>query len=149
MKYNMCSIIIWQGKVFIPSNGRYNNGIFTNIEPIWVGEPLVTNLTSIVKAILRKEPKVLPDPTPEELKIRRDLMPNVTGARNWNKLCKGGNSYVIDETERGFTLEFSQLDSKNRWVFDPLKRKTFLLNTDLENIVQELLDDLEKRKTAN
>jgi hypothetical protein len=145
MKYNMCSIIIWQGKVFVPSNGRYNNGIFTNIEPIWVGEPLLPNLTSIVKKILRTEPMVLQDPTQEDIKVQRDLMPNVTGARSWNRLCKGGINYVIDETERGFTLEFSHLDSKNRWVFDPIKRKTFPPNTDLESVVRELLSDLEKR----
>ncbi len=145
MKYNMCSIIIWQGKVFIPSNGRYDNGIFTNIEPVWVGKPLLTELCSIIKKILSNEPKVLPDPTQEDIKFQRDLMPNVTGARSWKRLCKGGINYVIDSTERGFTLEFSQLDSKNRWIFDPIKRKSFPPNTDLESIVQELLGDLEKR----
>jgi hypothetical protein len=145
MKHHLCSIIIWQGKAFVPSNGRYDNGIFTNIEPIWVGEPLLTDLCSIVKKLLSTEPKVLPDPTQEDIKIQRDLMPNVTGARSWNRLCKGGINYVIDETERGFTLEFSQLDAKNRWVYDPIKRKSFPLNTDLESIVQELLGDLEKR----
>jgi hypothetical protein len=145
MKYNLCSIIIWQGKAFIPSNGRYDNGIFTHIEPVWVGEPLLINLTSIVKKILKTEPKVLPDPTQEDIKVQRDLMPDKTGARSWNRLCKGGISYAIDETEKGFTLEFSQLDSKNRWVFDPIKRKSFPPDTEVESIVQELLGDLEKR----
>jgi len=51
-------------------------------------------------------------------------------------------NYVVEWTEKGFILEVSRLDSKGRWEFDPDKRKTYSLGTDLPIVIQDILNDL-------
>jgi len=145
MDIQMAAIIIWNGKAFVPSNARYRNGIFTDIEPVHVVNPTLTELVPVVQATLATEPALLPDPTREEVKAQQDLLPKVTGARTWKRLCQKGISYVIEQSPKGVLLEMSRLDTKGRWEFDPDKRRNFAPGTDLTIVIQAVLSDLETR----
>jgi hypothetical protein len=143
----MASIKIWKNKAYIPSNGIYKNGIFTNIEPVHVVNLDSNEILPIVHEILITEPKLLSDPTSEELKYRKELLPRLTGARSWKKLCALGYSYSIEKTRKSLFLQVAVLDSKGRWIYDPDQEKIYTLDTDLKRIVQDLLDDLSIRSS--
>jgi hypothetical protein len=145
MDIRIAAITIWNGKAFVASEGRYGNGIFTNIEPVHVVNLTLNELVPVVRAVLSTEPTLLPDPTPEEIRARQDLLPKVTGARNWKQLGQKGISYVIEHSPKGILLEMSRLDAKGRWEFDPDKRRNFALSTDLTIVIQAVLSDLETR----
>jgi hypothetical protein len=134
---------------YITTHARYkHNGLFTDIEPGYKIHPTQSELVPIVKELLSKRVDVLSDPTPIEIKKRRDLLPRVTGARSWKRLCKNGISYIIELSNQGFLLEMSRLDKKDRWEFDPDKIKTYPRNTDIAVIIQDVLEDLAERSRA-
>lgn len=145
MDIRLAAITIWNGKAFVASEGRYRNGIFTNIEPVHVVNPTLNELVPVVQAILSTEPILLPDPTREEIRARQDLLPRVTGARTWKRLGQKGISYVIEQSPKGVLLEMSRLDAKGHWEFDPGKRRNFAPDTDLMTVIQAVLNDLETR----
>lgn len=141
------SIVIWDGKAYVPSTGRYvNDGPFSDIEPIHVVDLDFDKLLSIVKMTLSKRPVILPEPSREEVKARKDLLPKVTGAGNWKRLCQKGISYLIEQSPDGFLLEMSRLDDKGRWEFDESKSTRFPPRTDLSLVVQTMLNDLKTRQ---
>jgi len=142
----IASVIIWDGKAYIPSNARYDNdGPFTDIKPVYEVNLTMADLLPVVETILSKKPAILPEPTKNEVKERRDLMPRTTGARSWKQLGQRGISYIIELTDKGFLVEMSRLDKKGRWEFDPDKRKIFPPSTDLSIVIQTILDDLKTR----
>ena len=134
-----------QGKAYIPSNGKYKSGIITNIEPIQVVDPVLNELLLAVDKVLKTDPILLPEPSREEAKYRIDLLPKITGARSWKRLCRMGIDYMIEQSDKGYILVMSQLDSKGRWEFDSKKQKTFPPGTPLSVVIQAVLDDLNTR----
>ena len=146
MDIRSAAITIWNNKAYIPTPARYvNEGPFTNLEPIHIVNPTLSELVPLVQTILSKKPEILPGPTTEEIKFRRDLLPKATGARSWKRLSQNGIAYGIVLTEKGLTLEVSELDRKGRWVFPLEKQMNFPSGTDLSVVIQAMLDDLEKR----
>lgn len=142
----LVSLNVWKGKVYIPSSGRYGNfGPFTDIEPIFVANPEITDLLPLIRAILSKKPVILPEPKKEDVTERRDLLIKASGAGSWKRLSRDGYSYLIEFSEKGYLIEFSKLDDKGRWEFDPEKRKTFPPYTNLSILIQAVLDDLKTR----
>jgi hypothetical protein len=73
MNLRIAEIIIWDEKAFVPSNAYYRNGIFTNIEPIYMVAPSLSELLPIAQLVLDTEPVLLPDPTKEEVKVQQDV----------------------------------------------------------------------------
>ncbi len=145
MKKNITQIVIWDNKAYVPSTARYHNGIYTNIEPIFITQPSIDELVPIVKSVIEKEPILLPDPSREEVKERYELLPKITGARNWKRLCQNGINYVIGRHEENITLTMSRLDSKGRWEYDPNKQREYPKDTPLTIVVQDILKDLAVR----
>lgn len=145
-KIRIASINIWDRKAYIPSNARYENkGPFTDIEPIYVVNLDIADLLPVVLTILSKKPDILPEPTKDEVKERRNLFPKVTGARSWKRLCQYGISYLIELSDKGFLVEMSRLDKKGRWEFDPDKRRTLPTGTNLSVVIHTIFDDLRTR----
>ena len=145
MKINITQIVLWEGKAYVPSNAQYRNGIFTGVEPIFIIRPTLEELIPIVHSVMAKEPVLLPDPSQEEVKARYELIPKITGARSWRRLCQKGINYVIGFSEKGVTLTMSRLDSKGRWEYDPNKEKNYPMGTSLTVVVHDILDDLASR----
>jgi hypothetical protein len=145
MKIQIAQIIIWNDKAFVPSNARVPSGLFTSIEPVFEVNPTLDELVPVVQKVLFSKPKSLPQLTREEIKTQQGLLPKITGAHSWKKLGQQGISYIIELTNKGFLVEMSRLDAKGRWEYDPNKRTTFALNTDLSIVIQAILEDLKTR----
>jgi hypothetical protein len=146
MDIRSAAITIWNNKAYLPTPARYvNEGPFTNLEPIHIVNPTQSELVPLVQKMLSKKPEILPNPTLEEIKFRRDLLPKATGARSWKRLSQNGIAYGIVLTEKGLTLEISELDRKGRWIFPLEKQINFPASTDLSIVIQAMLDDHDKR----
>lgn len=145
MDIRLVAVTIWNNKAYISTPGRYiNEGPFTDLEPIYIANLTKSELVPLVQTILSKKPETLPNPNPEEIKFRRDLLPKVTGARSWKRLSQNGIAYNIVVTEKGLMLDISELDSKGRWIFPLEKQMNFPSGTDLSIVIQAMLDDIEK-----
>ncbi len=147
MDIRSAAITIWNNKAYVPTPARYvNEGPFTDLEPVHVVNPTMSELVPLVQTVLSRIPDILPNPTQEEIKLRRDLLPKATGARSWKNLSQNGIAYDIVLTEKELMLEISELDKKGRWIF-PLKNQIkFPRDTDLSIVIQAMLDDIEKRQ---
>jgi hypothetical protein len=146
MDIRLVSVTIWDNKAYVSTPARYmNEGPFTDLEPIYVADLTESELLPLVQTMLSKKPEILPDPTPEEVRFRRDLLPNATGARSWKRLSRDGIAYNIVRTENGLMLDVSELDKKGRWIFPLEKQMNFPAGTDLSVVIQTMLNDLESR----
>lgn len=145
MDIKIAVIVICDNKAFIPTEARYSNGLFTDVEPVYVAEISLTEITHIVQSVLSTEPTLLPELAKEDLKVHQNLLPKVTGTRSWKRLCQTCISYVIEISPKGLLLEMSRLDKKGRWEFDPSKRTQFAPGTDLSVVIRAVLKDLENR----
>lgn len=147
MDIRLVAVTIWNNKAYISTPARYvNEGPFTDLEPIYIVNLSKSELVPLVQTILSKKPETLPNPTPEEIKFRRDLLPKATGARSWKRLSQNGVAYNIVITEKEFMLDISELDKQGRWIFPLEKQINFPAGADLSIVIQALLDDLEKRQ---
>jgi hypothetical protein len=143
---SIAQIVVWDSRVYIPRTARYKNGIFVNIEPVVVVRPNIDEIVSVLETNMRQELPLLKDPSPEEVKARSDLLPKMTGAKSWKKLCLKGVNYIIGYSDSEISLGMSRLDSKGRWEFDPDKQKRYHLGTSISIIVQDILNDMASRK---
>ena len=147
MDIRSAAITIWNNKAYIPTPARYvNEGPFTNLEPIYVVNLTLSELVPVVQKLLFSKHEILPNPTQQEIKFRRDLLPKATGAHSWKRLSKDGIAYDIVLTEKELTLEISELDKKGRWIFPLEKQLKFPPQTDLSILIQAMIYDNKKRQ---
>jgi hypothetical protein len=139
-------IIVIGDKAYLPSDGVYPSGLSTGIEPIFVVRPTLEELMPVVVKMANTGPILLPSPTKEDLVFQRNLLPKITKTKSWKRLGQAGILYFFDITENWITLEISRLDDKGRWEFDKSKQKRYPVNTDLSEVVQDILDDLKSRQ---
>jgi hypothetical protein len=142
---SIAQIVVWDSRVYIHRTARYKNGIYVNIEPVVVVRSTIDEIVSVLETNMRQELPILQDPSPGEVKARSDLLPKMTGAKSWRKLCQKGVNYIIGYSDNEISLGMSRLDSKGRWEFDPDKQKKYILGTSIIIIVQDILNDLTSR----
>jgi hypothetical protein len=142
MNFRGVNIIIWKGKAYLPNFSEYKSGIIVQIPPVYVANLDVDELQAAIEKILSTERIVLPDPTLEEWKNRRDPILDATKAKSWKELAKRGASYGLVWTEQGIRLDVSRLDKKGRWESDPNKEKTFYPGFPLNDILRIIIEDI-------
>ena len=143
-------VYIWQGQAYIPTQARYESGIYIGIEPVLVVGLNASELILAIQIIKGTGHKLLPEPkTREEFLAsevgKKDPVLEATGARNWAQLAKKGASYTIGWTEHEIRIDVSRLDKKGRWEFDPEKAKKIPPTTQLSEVVIIILDDIKSR----
>jgi hypothetical protein len=146
MKTNLAEIIFWNNKAYVPSKIIYQSGICSSTEPVYVVDPSLPDLTPVVKTILTSNTPVLADPNREEIVRQRKFFPTKVGAVSWKQLYKEAISYMIELSDQGFLLMIPDFDSKTGWTYRNEASVSYPLNTDFQIILQEILDDYDKRK---
>lgn len=145
MGFRGVGIIVWKGKAFLPSYAEYSSGIVVHVEPVHVTELSISGLLSSISKVLSSECILLPDPSPEEWKKRKDPILVATGAKSWRELARKGASYGLEWTDQGIRLDISRLDKKGRWEIDPNKVKILPHDTSMDYIVEIILEDIKTR----
>ena len=142
----IAGIIVWHGKAYIPVKAQFESGLYVDIEPVYITEINIEEITKALKAVRDAGHKQLPDPkTREEFLSRKDPILEATHARSWKQLAKTGISYSIGWTDKHVRIEMSRLDKKSRWEYDPEKTKILPPDTPLEHIVESILKDVRTR----
>jgi hypothetical protein len=145
MESGYAHIVIWDHKASVPTSGELPSGLWVGIKPVRVVSATIPELLPVVRATLAICPVSLPGSTRDARAERVALLPGATGARSWKSLEQYGIAYVITRDDKGYILESSGGDDHGRWEMDPDRRRRFPPETDLEVVLQSLLDDLATR----
>lgn len=141
-------IYVWHGKAYLPTQARFESGIYVAVEPVHIASLNAHELSRIILDI--KGTKLIRLPSPkarEEFQARKQVVLETTGARSWKQLAQSGVAYTIGWKEN-VRIDMSRLDKKGRWENDPDKVRTLPLDTPVERIVEIILEDLKTRPEA-
>lgn len=145
MQRQEVGIYVWQGKAYLPIQGRFESGIWVDLEPVYVVGLSTEELVAALEKVLAAGHPRLPDPTKEEWQKRKDPVLAATKARSWTALARNGTSYSIGWTDNQIRVDMSMADSKGRWQFDPEKAHIFPIDTNLQTIAKVILADIRSR----
>lgn len=149
MNFRGVAIFIVNDKAYLPSFGVYSSGIVQQIDPVFICDLNISELTQAVTNISITELKPLADITAEEWKKQKKPLLEAAKIKSWKKLDAVCIPYGIDWTKNGIELSSSYLNRKNRMESDPSKNKIFPENTGLENILKVVLEDYQNRRQIN
>lgn len=145
-RLNIVGIYVWRSKAYVPTQARYESGIFVDVEPVYIAALITDQMTQAVQAVKDAEHIRLPDPeTREEFLRRKDPVLAATKARSLKELAQKGASYTVGWTENEVRIDMSRLDKRGRWEYDPEKVQTLPPDTPLEKIVEIILEDIKTR----
>lgn len=142
MKSQGVGITIWKARAYLPSYAKHKHGTIIQVDPIYITELNEKELVSAVEKVLSSEMKVLPTPTKEEWKKRKDPLLAATGAKSWLELARKGGAYSIEWISQEIRLDILRVDKKGRWEIDPDKVKIFPGDTPIEELIKIILDDV-------
>jgi hypothetical protein len=146
MKTLNAEVIFWNNKVFVPSVVRYRSGMSSGAEPVYVVGPSLLELVLVVQKVISTDPPIRPDPNKEEIKKQRQFLPTKMGAGSLRQLYKEAFYYLMELSDKGFLLCIPEVDLKHGWIFTN-NNLFYPLGTDLQIIVQAMLDDYSNRRT--
>jgi len=145
MNQRSVSIVIWQGKAYVPGQARIEAGMWMDVEPVYVSEIELGSLKVAVEKVLSFGHPLLPTPTQEDIKRMKSPLLAATKARSWKDLARAGASYGVDWTDQHVRVDMSYRDKQGRWQNDPAKVRTFPLDTPLEEVLAVILEDIRSR----
>lgn len=145
MRRQEVGIYIWQGKAYLPTQGRFESGIWVDLEPIYVADLSLESLVAALEKVLAAGHSRLTDPTKEEWQKRKDPVLAATKAHSWKALARNGMSYSVGWTDDQIRVDMSMVDGKGRWQFDPEKTRIFPIDTNLQTVANVILEDIRSR----
>lgn len=145
MNRRSVSIVVWQGKAYLPCQARIEAGMWMDVEPVYVSDIDLDSLQVSVEKVLSFGHPLLPTPTQEDVKRMKSPLLVATKARSWKDLARAGASYGIDWTDQHIRVDISYRDKQGRWQNDPAKVRTFPLDTPLEEVLTVILEDIRSR----
>ncbi len=145
MIYRGVGITIWKARAYLPSYAQHKHGTIIQVEPVYISDLNEKELVKSVKKVLSSEMKVLPTPTKEEWKKRKDPLLAATGAKSWLELARKGGAYGIEWIPQGIRLDILRVDKKGRWEIDPAKVQIFKIDTPIDEIIKVILEDIRSK----
>jgi hypothetical protein len=145
MKVSIASIIIRNGKAYMPVMGKTDSGLFVNTEPVFICDLFIEEMTQNLQKVKEAGHPYIQILSPEDRKKHSDLMLKATGAKSWKELARTGFSYTIEWSDKGTLIEMSRLDKQGRWEYDLEKARRLPLETPLRDLVQIILEDVKSR----
>jgi hypothetical protein len=143
---NIVGIYVWRGRAFIPTQARYESGIFVDVEPVYIAALIKDEMMKAIQAVKEAGHILLPDPeTLEEFIRRKNPMLAATKARSWKELAQKGTSYTVGWTEYEVRIDMSRLDKKGRLEYDLERVRILPPDTALGEIVEIILEDIKTR----
>jgi len=139
------SVIIRQGKAYVETYARTNEGVYMAMDPIYTVSLSVTELTEALEKVYKSGNKLIPHPSQEELRHRPDPVLKAAKVKSWKKLAQGSATYGIAWGLDGVLLEMSKLDKNWRVVQTSATTRKFDSNVSFEEIAQTILNDVRSR----
>ena len=141
------SVIIRHNKAYVPSTVQMDNGAFLQVEPVYIADLNIKELTQALTQVLAADAPVVPEPTREEFKNRRDPLLAATGTRSWKAMARDSLGYGIEWTDAGVWISLPELDKQGRFAASTVSspRIEFPTNTGMGNIAMAILNDAADR----
>lgn len=139
------TICVWRGKAYLPGHGQFPSGIYALVEPVHVADLTIESLISASEAILAPDIASLPEVTTEEWRKRSDPLLKATKAGSWKELARTGALYTVNWIMDQIVVDMSYRDKQGRWQNDPTRVRTFPLDTQLEDVLAVILEDIHSR----
>ena len=145
MEVSIASIIIRNGKAYMPVMGKTDLGLFVDTEPVFICDLFIEEMARNLQNVKQAGHPHIQLLSPEEHKKHSNLILRATEAKSWKELAQTGLSYTIGWNDDGVLIQMSRLDKKGRWEFDPDKNRGLPLDTPLRDLIQIILWDLKSR----
>jgi hypothetical protein len=140
--YSMATVIIYEGKAYVPANAEIEGGPYFAIEPVFETGLIVDEIVNALAQVREIGHPALPPLTNEDMKRRRDPILKATGAKSWTQLAKEGAAYTIYWQPDQVTLYLSGTDDRGR--FKSSHSKVYPVETPLETLVEAILEDIQR-----
>lgn len=139
------NIIIYRGKVYLPVQGKFESGVWVDLEPVFESKLHSDEMYVAIEKVISAGHPILPSPTQTEWQKRESPVLLATKAKNWKALAKNGASYSVRGTDNEIIVYMSCTDKQGRWQTDSNKTVTFPKDTPLEVITKTIIDDAQTR----
>lgn len=144
------SITIFDGKAFLPVQGKSDLIGFVETEPVVTCELTPESLTVALEEIVRRGNPPTRHPSAAQQRQQTPLE-KATGLRGWKRLArasamKAGISWVRDEGR--VKIAFSPRGAKDNLNEDYSNRKEFPIDTPLRVLAKCILDEWRDRQTT-
>jgi hypothetical protein len=132
-----CHLYLRKGKVFIPTFGRVDKGLYRDIEPVAVVDVSDTDALrqAFHETIARGNP-----PTPY---YPRDAYPQpvvakYAGVKTWSAFARGASPWNIKEKDGTYQI-VGHRKGPSGWVEDPEQRIQFPPGTTLDQVIDHMI----------
>lgn len=142
----VAGVIIYGDKAYLHVEARIKGNGFLAVEPVFVADLTTSSLTAAFEQVIAAGHPLIRAPSSLEMKFRTDPILKASGAKNWDELARHGAGYTITWHQNKITLYISKLDQKGRFISDPIKTKTFPIETPVSQLVDVILADARSRK---
>jgi hypothetical protein len=142
------SIVVWQGKAYIPVSTQLELGGWLDQDPVYKTDLNMESMRSAIENVLQAQDSDLSSAVDEERKKKKDPILRATKAKSWYELAKTGASYSIDWLEDMIRVDMTYPGAKHKFQFDPDKTQEFSTNTKLTNILAVILEDIKSRPVS-
>ena len=138
----IAGVLIRKGRAYLPVNAKIQGDGYLEMEPVFEAELTEDALIAALEKIIAAGHPLIPPPSKEEMKRRKDPVLIATGAKSWNQLAKDSFSYTIAWHDGNIKLFLHALDEKGRFASGLGRYTTFQEGTPLSTIVKAILDDV-------
>ena len=141
----LIGVIIRHNKAYAPINAKMTGGGYLEVEPVYVADLTVEDLTRVFNHVASQGNPQLPSLSKEHFQARKDPMLQATGAKSWKAMARNSASYTIAWHDNQVTLFMSRLDRKGRFEADPSKTRTYPESASLSILAEVILEDAQGR----
>ena len=139
------SVIIRQGKAYIPVEAEIEGGPYVAIAPVFVSNLLEDDMVEAFEQVIAAgHPKIAPPSTSVEWRRRKDPVLAATGVKSWRQLDRDSAFYGIWWHDNQVTLYLHPLDQDRIPLMATDRVRTFSGSTSVRMIVKTILKDVRK-----
>jgi hypothetical protein len=137
-----CTCYLREGKVYIPTLGKMDQGFYRVIEPVTVVDVSDTDAlhAAFSETIARGNPKVprlFRSTTPP-------IVPKYAGVRSWKAFARDASTWGINEREGIFRIQGYRKDRPGGWVEDNENVAIFPPGTSAGEVIERMIAILQE-----
>jgi hypothetical protein len=134
-------LIIYKGKVYLQTKARTDQGATIIVDPVYIAKASLSEIKPILIIMMKDgNPRI---PHPEDFSKIKQVTLIATRVKSWKQLIQNAAAYSIIWRANDIVLEMSRPNSKLEW--DISRERIFPPDTDLDMIIQAILDDVHSR----
>lgn len=139
------SVVIHNGKAYVPTTIQIEAGPYLSAEPIFTINITIKELTQALEMAVKTGNPQTPTPH-EKYQQRRDPILKAAGLKSWASLTRNGASYGIELHDDQTVIYCPAIDDKGQFINDPTKSRKLMVNSDIQNVATTIVTDWNTHK---